>query len=191
MGKRKSGTAISWDSSEINQKLKNMRYTYWIIIILVIASCKKEPKEPKETCTDGIKNQDEAQIDCGGSSCTPCAIEYPTTGTYGINILNGTDTLRLTETEHSFKATIPNGSSLKIELNSINGEMWGYSLGSNVGWSISEYSNGVQTFEAINGGNTDLQIARFPNKTGQNGSVLIKYFENGNTETKRKVMIWE
>lgn len=34
---------------------------------LFIASCGEE-----ETCSDGIKNQDETEVDCGGT-CTPCA----------------------------------------------------------------------------------------------------------------------
>ena len=33
---------------------------------------------PAETCNDGIQNQDETGIDCGGSSCPPCAVA-PTT----------------------------------------------------------------------------------------------------------------
>ncbi|MBR9693110.1 hypothetical protein GOV07_04240 [Candidatus Woesearchaeota archaeon] len=32
-----------------------------------------EPEpEPTETCLDGIKNQDETDVDCGGSSCNSC-----------------------------------------------------------------------------------------------------------------------
>ncbi len=32
-----------------------------------------DPPEPDETCTDGIENQDETDVDCGGSTCDPCA----------------------------------------------------------------------------------------------------------------------
>ena len=31
--------------------------------------------KPAPTCTDNIQNQDEEQIDCGGSTCIPCAIK--------------------------------------------------------------------------------------------------------------------
>ena len=27
-----------------------------------------------ETCSDKIKNQDEEDVDCGGSACSPCAL---------------------------------------------------------------------------------------------------------------------
>ena len=28
-----------------------------------------------DTCSDGIKNQDEEDIDCGGAACPPCALK--------------------------------------------------------------------------------------------------------------------
>ena len=35
------------------------------------------------TCTDGYKDQDETDIDCGGASCSPCGLNK--------NCLNETD----------------------------------------------------------------------------------------------------
>jgi hypothetical protein len=55
----------------------------------------------EETCFDGIKNQDELQVDCGGS-CSACSIEYPETGTYWLNLLFGNDTLLVSGTGNSF-----------------------------------------------------------------------------------------
>lgn len=34
---------------------------------------------PTATCSDGIQNGDETGVDCGGTSCTPCAVSEPTT----------------------------------------------------------------------------------------------------------------
>ncbi len=162
-----------------------MKYLFFTLIIIVLSSC---IKEPLETCIDGIKNQDEVQIDCGGI-CSPCAVDYPENGLFGLNLLHGNDTLVVSGGGNSFKAYIPIGSSLKIEMQSISGAHWGYSLPSNVGWSISGYSpNGIQTFDAINGGNTELKIVKIG--TG-NGIALIKYFENDTIETKRKTLIFQ
>ena len=36
----------------------------------------------QETCDDGIQNQDEAGIDCGGSNCEPCEGALDFSGTY-------------------------------------------------------------------------------------------------------------
>jgi hypothetical protein len=163
-----------------------MKHFYLIFIIIIIASCKKEHEE---TCSDGIKNQDELQVDCGGS-CSPCPIEYPEMGTYGLNLLHGNDTLLVPGTGNSFRANIADGSSLKIEMNLISGDGWVYSQSTNVGWSISIYSNGSQTFDAINGGTTELNISKIWMGSGS-GTILIKYFENGTTETKRKLLIWQ
>ena len=36
----------------------------------------------QETCTDGIKNGDETDIDCGGTACVPCGQVLDFSGTY-------------------------------------------------------------------------------------------------------------
>jgi hypothetical protein len=139
-----------------------------LISIFIFVNCTK-----KETCSDGIKNQEEVEVDCGGS-CQPCSINYPTTGTYGVNLLYGSDTLWLAGTGNSFKAIVPEGSSLKIEMNLISGDPWLYTIGSNVGWSISSYTNQQQTFEILNPGTSDVEI----HKDIDTGSsvILIKFF---------------
>jgi hypothetical protein len=52
-----------------------MKYkSFLVAVILVVAiSCKKKSSTIAETCSDGIKNQNETEIDCGGS-CSPCPI---------------------------------------------------------------------------------------------------------------------
>lgn len=46
-----------------------------------------------ETCDDGIQNQGETAIDCGGPNCSPCPIDPPvdggTCGDYGLTIVDG------------------------------------------------------------------------------------------------------
>ncbi|HMY84406.1 MAG TPA: hypothetical protein PLC76_03860 [Saprospiraceae bacterium] len=51
--------------------MKNFRFLniFFLCLALMIASCGKE--ENKGTCSDGIKNQDETGIDCGGV-CGAC-----------------------------------------------------------------------------------------------------------------------
>ena len=40
----------------------------------VMVSCNSDDDTSTNTCSDGIKNGDETGIDCGGSSCQPCAL---------------------------------------------------------------------------------------------------------------------
>lgn len=143
------------------------------------------------TCSDGIKNQDEVEVDCGGI-CNACPIQYPSTGIYGTNILHGTDTLFLNDgtSEHSFRAIVPMGSAIKIELYSITGDIWGYTMGTNMNWKVSvfDFDNKKQIFESINSDICDLSIS----KVGPNlSTVLIKYFENDTVVTKERYLVWQ
>ena len=171
---------------EVNCDLKQeyMKYLNLILIILVISSsCKKKSSE---TCSDGIKNQDEVEVDCGGI-CSPCSISYPENGAYGTNVLYGVDTLVLTELNSSLRANIPEGSSLKIELTLISGNPWFYSNEQN--WTVTSFSNNKQTFTNLNAGTADLQLHRAD--TLVNDTIQVKYFENGSNETRRKIFIRE
>jgi len=151
----------------------------------LMVGCKKSENTP--TCSDGIKNQNEVDLDCGGS-CQPCAIKYPEWGLHGLNLLFGNDTLWLPGTGNSFMAVVPEGSSLKIELSLISGFGWGYYLDSKVGWAISKYSNNMQTFDILNPGTSEVKIIR--NSEADSGVILIKFFENSISETRRKILIW-
>lgn len=134
---------------------------------------------PCETCTDGIKNQNEVEVDCGGD-CAACDIEFPATGTYGTNILDTTeDTVYFSQQHYSLRAVIPEGSTLKIKLNSVTGGSWWYSLGSNVGWSISEFTTGAQFFEGLN---TTCELdVDLGNMTGM---FQVWYYENSESVTR-------
>lgn len=159
-----------------------MRHTIWIALVIILGSCTKSSElacingkqdgtetgtdcggscAPCPSCSDGIKNQDEIKVDCGGS-CLPCAIEYPPTGTHGLNILHGSDSLFLSGGDHfSLRAIVPEGSRLKVEFHSIFGDIWGYAGESNIGWSISTFNSGFQLFEVINPGTTDLNVIKW------------------------------
>jgi len=129
-----------------------MKYSKLLLLLLILSSCEEEITE---TCVDGLQNQDEVGIDCGGV-CTACAIEYPETGAYGENILFGSDTFRLSNRNASMRANIPLGSSLKIEVSLLAGEGWFYSDLQN--WSASEYVEDKQLFTNISEGVVDLQF---------------------------------
>lgn len=160
-----------------------MKHINLILLILFLSNCKKETSG---TCNDGIKNQDEIEVDCGGT-CTACQIDYPETGAYGTNILFGVDTLILTEENSSMRAIVPKGSSLNIELTLISGDAWFYANEQN--WTVSAYSSSKQTFTSLNYGVADLELHNA--NTMNIDTILIQYFENGSNETKRKVLIRE
>lgn len=137
---------------------------------------------PCETCSDGIKNQDEVEVDCGGV-CPLCPIEYPVTGTFGQNVLNNPDTIFLAQQTYSFRAIIPEQSSLLVHFNLVSGAIWFYHPTNNEGWSISTYAGGLQTFEALQK-TCDVSVMF-------NDPVIINvsYFENSSTITKSRVIV--
>ncbi|MBK7855188.1 MAG: hypothetical protein IPJ79_09995 [Bacteroidetes bacterium] len=54
-----------------------IRILFFLLIVIFVASCKKQTAEggadfSKPNCFDGIKNQDEIGIDCGGICGVPC-----------------------------------------------------------------------------------------------------------------------
>lgn len=79
-----------------------------MLLVCFTPSCKKNNNKNKGTCSDGIKNQDEINIDCGGvcskcatcndgiqnqgetgidcgGPCGTCPIKYPNNGDFGDN----------------------------------------------------------------------------------------------------------
>jgi hypothetical protein len=47
------------------------KFLLFFILSLTFQSCSKKDEQAQETCFDGIKNQNEADVDCGGI-CRPC-----------------------------------------------------------------------------------------------------------------------
>ncbi|SDD59381.1 hypothetical protein SAMN05421636_101141 [Pricia antarctica] len=75
--------------------MKKLVFAIMVLMAVVISSCKKDDPvviEPLATCADGVMNQGETAIDCGGPNCQPCT-PPPTTGaTCDDGIKNGDET---------------------------------------------------------------------------------------------------
>jgi len=73
--------------------MKKILLSIFAIAILTFTSCDSDDEkpviEPLATCNDGIQNQGETGLDCGGSNCQPCS-----TATAACNdgIMNGDET---------------------------------------------------------------------------------------------------
>jgi len=141
--------------------------------------------EPDPTCNDGILNQDEVGIDCGGS-CFACSIEYPYANSLGPNLLHGNDTLTIETSENSFHAIVPEGSSLEVELQLINGIPWFIDVSTIEDWTFDDYENGTQRFTA-SGIEPSLEMTFDDSGSSE---ILVKYFENGNVLTKSKSLVF-
>jgi len=61
-------------------KYKNVILSFFLIFsVVLLTSCKKDEdnEEPEPSCTDGIQNQGETGVDCGGP-CPPCVYNIMT-----------------------------------------------------------------------------------------------------------------
>ena len=149
------------------------------------------------TCSDGIQNQGETGIDCGGP-CSTCPIIYPATGAFGVNVLKK-DTTNIvssggiiggTSHPYSLVANLPVNTSLKVVIKETSNKsgLWGYVVGSSVGWAIGTFNNSVysQTLTATGQVNTDVRFYFYNNAT-----AVIDIYENGaTTPTRTKNINW-
>ncbi|MBI1288971.1 MAG: hypothetical protein GC178_15495 [Flavobacteriales bacterium] len=136
-----------------------MKHLGLILIILVFCSCKKEFPD--------------------------ISIQYPDTGNYGTNILFGVDTFITTDQKSSMTAVTPEGGSVKIELTLVSGDPWYCSKPQN--WVIPDFADNKQTFRNLNTGISDLEF--YNADTTNIDTILVQYFENGDVETKRKILV--
>lgn len=158
-----------------------------IISFSLFISCKKE-----ETCTDGILNQDETAVDCGGV-CSLCPIEYPHDGNYGENILNSSTVVFYLAPDYSLHAKLPEGTSLKVVLQNESGNPptggWFYATSSAMSLSVSSYdeTQNNQTFLAFAGAQEiDLKMS-----FSGNGNATVKVYENDSASpTWTKAISW-
>lgn len=69
-------------------------FVFLLLASVILYSCNPddttEMEEEMATCSDGIQNQDETGVDCGGS-CDPCIIGPPTSGYYFYGIIDGVE----------------------------------------------------------------------------------------------------
>lgn len=117
---------------------------------------------------------------------TESIIKYPSEGLYGKNILSLADTV-YSRGDYSLAANIPDNMSLKVILTALNPDsIWFYLLGTGHNWSINTFSNGEQTFTAIDSGTTcDLHMRDF-----KQGKYLIQYFETKSPKPTRQKVFW-
>jgi hypothetical protein len=118
-------------------------------------------------------------------------IVYPFNSTsYGVNILNKTDSTFLSGTVCGITANVPKGGKLKIKITAKTANLWSVNPG---------YSNGYCTYEAFNFGeqsqvftvNTTEVLSDFKIAFENSGSAKIEIFENGaTTATRVKYVQW-
>ncbi|KJJ38936.1 DUF4331 family protein [Aequorivita vladivostokensis] len=96
--------------------MKTLKYITFVVAMstsLLFIQCKDDDDNiiTQATCTDGIKNGDETDIDCGGPLCEPCEQTLDFSGNYvqedqmgrpGINTVFGTEGFK-----NAFNVTVP------------------------------------------------------------------------------------
>lgn len=152
---------------------------------ILITSCKKD------TCENGVQDEDETGIDCGGS-CSFCepdffpTITYPMKGGYESstddNILKpeinyySSDTFGLSLFRFSFGAILQNDASLMIRWTTLTGTT-GPSLIPLPADSWEEHGNSGDLIQTFYSTKQDTLDGEFWVETA--GSALIEFYENG------------
>ncbi len=119
-------------------------------------------------------------------------IDYPSTGSYGVNILSLQDSDTINgSADYSLAAELGKKAELKIILTNLSSQVgggpsstWFYADGN--GWTVSDYSNDQQEFVSDKSGSIDLDMIFGGNK----GKCKIDFYENSNSITKSKVLYW-
>lgn len=136
-----------------------------------------------KTCDDGIQNQGEARIDCGGP-CTLCPAEYTTAESYGGNLIHPDSTgpgsvvgVLLT---FSIAATLPEGTTLKVIMTNTS------TLPQNNYWVTLTPDYPGWSMGAYNGNTLTQELSAAGEKDclagvyfRGSGSLLFEIFENG------------
>jgi|GEM_PF-1991347 len=124
------------------------------------------------TCSDGIQNQGETKTDCGGP-CTKCMTVYPAFGNFGPNLLRRDTITVKAKNQYSLRADIAENSSLKIVFTKISGSgYWGWLTGSQTGWIPTGNTEYFVNFNV----KADIMIL-----FSGTGSALIQAYEDGST----------
>ena len=201
-------------------KLKRVLFSIFLVArLLVFSACKKETKSEASTgtCSDGVKNQDESEVDCGGvcskcitcsdgiknqgetdidcgGPCSPCPIIYPEPGIYGKNIIGKKNDETLAIGYYSLSARIPAGAKVKIRMTDANGGNLNYGyVPANTNFQVvNEQGLKAQSFIGVGPLSADANIVFgdgpiFP----KTGTVKIEVFENDATSaTWTKFISW-
>jgi len=100
-------------------------------------------------------------------------IKYPTSGKYGLNILDK-EKIEYSAGTYSMNAILPEGTSLKVK---ISGSIWNFpAFQDNTGWSFSDYnhSDNSRIFTATQTGEIDFEMMLEAN-------TIVTAFENDDT----------
>ena len=125
----------------------------------------------QETCTDGILNGDETEIDCGGTACEPCGQTLDFSGTYmqedqmgrpGINTVFGTDGFK-----DAFNVTVP--SQMQAEFQA---RFETRLLALNAGYTTNALGLNAETFTTVLS-NDVLWLAQSGITTYFNGTEIL------------------
>jgi hypothetical protein len=142
---------------------------------------------PCATCSDGIQNQGETSIDCGGP-CGLCKIKYPAIGFFGPNILrNDTITIKPgSNHNYSLMTDMPDNTSLLVVIRKLSTTgLWSY-YPSSSGYAVSVYADNKQEFRANFGIKADVNL--FFQGTGY---AIVDIYENGaSTPTRSREITW-
>ena len=99
-------------------KKQVLKFLLAIASVTFVVSCASDDDPvSSSTCTDGIQNGDETGVDCGGSSCQPCAANTTLSGDVTTDVvLDGTLEYQLTSAyvvRNGGSLTIPAGTVIK------------------------------------------------------------------------------
>ncbi|PBQ34422.1 hypothetical protein CNR22_22460 [Sphingobacteriaceae bacterium] len=145
------------------------------------------------TCSDGIQNQGESAVDCGGP-CGNCPTSYPAFGNYGGNILrNDTITIKpdslkdILRNAYSMCAIIGDKSSLRVVVRTLDNN-----------GSVTAFSGSQTGWYITNQSPSQKEFyVNFPVKSDihtvfiGHSTAIIDMYENGAiTPTRTKTISW-
>ena len=117
-------------------------------------------------------------------------ITYPTSGSYGTNLLAFTgDSVLTSPNTYSFQADLGTKATLKVVVTKIAtpgttpNAVWFFD--SEDGWNVGEFNGTSQQFEATKTGTIDLNMV-FMNT----GTCRIDFYENSSSVTNSKLISW-
>ena len=142
-----------------------------------------------DCCLDGIQDHDETGIDCGGS-CGSCAIEYPDNGYYGVNILNMSTTSFSGGNAASLHAILPEGTALKVILTNTSGSNWFYYPDTKVNLDVTDYNftTNTQVFQAMY--DDQLVEVKLIFNSSPGSAIVDIYENNASSPTRSKNITW-
>lgn len=145
---------------------------------------------PCASCNDGIQNQDEIGVDCGGP-CNVCPVSYPVSGLYGTNILGPYSAGIYSGNSCSASAEVSANASLRVVIKNMSDDnsSWTYKPVSVRGWAIDAYNPASKSQQLIAIGKKSCHVELI--FTGK-GSADIEFYENGAvTPTFKRHVYWE